>query len=386
MPFSRRTEHEIATLYNNSPIGIAIVGLDYVIESANPAFCKLTGYSESALREKTIFNITHPDDRPKNEDLQGKLKNGAIETFSMEKRFLHPDGKITWGKLYATLIRDEENKPAYFLGQVINITESKIADEEKARLLTQLHQRQKLESIGTLARGVAHEINNPITAILSFAELIQENAVRGEALTDYAGRIIHETNRVATIVQNLLSFARDENQRHSPAAMPDIIETTLSLIRAVLRKDRIELKINIEDFLPPIKCRSQQIQQVLMNLITNARDSLNSKYSPGEKNKILTIHCRKIEKDGKEFIRTSVEDTGNGISEAIHERIFDPFYTTKPRNVGTGLGLSISHGIINDHKGELHFESKEGEYTRFFIDLPVENNMDNAVNGIIMDL
>ena len=131
------------------------------------------------------------------------------------------------------------------------------------------------------------------------------------------------------------------------------------------------LEIDIPDDLPEIKCRSQQIQQVLMNLLTNARDALNERYPDYDPDKIMAVTVRSFERDGRNWLRTTVEDRGTGIHDKIRERLFDPFFTTKDRTKGTGLGLAISQGIFQDHCGELSLECERDRYTRFHLDLPI---------------
>ncbi len=254
-----------------------------------------------------------------------------------------------------------------------DITERRQAEEERQRMQAQLVHAQKLESIGTLASGVAHEINNPIMGIMNYAQLIRDRLGPDSPVSEYAIEIGRETERVATIVRNLLSFARQDKETHSPARLCDIVGATLSLIGSVARHDQIALKVDVPEDLPQIKCRSQQIQQVVMNLLTNARDALNEKYPGHDANKQILITSRRIERDGHQWIRTTVEDHGPGISEDVQRRMFEPFFTTKPRDKGTGLGLSISHGIVKDHGGQLSVESELGQWTRFHIDLPTDN-------------
>jgi signal transduction histidine kinase len=173
-------------------------------------------------------------------------------------------------------------------------------------------------------------------------------------------------------VRNLLQFARQDQQAHSPARLADIVEQTLSLLRAVFRRDQITLTVDVREGLPSLRCRSQQIQQVLMNLLTNSRDALNERYPGYHADKTIQVRVRPFETDGRRWLRITVADQGNGIPAAVRERIFDPFFTTKPRDQGTGLGLSISHGIVKDHHGVLHFETEAGLGTQFHLDLPVE--------------
>ena len=271
----------------------------------------------------------------------------------------------------------DTNGVKFLVGVFHDITESKQAEENSRILESQLLQSQKLESIGTLASGVAHEINNPINGIMNYAQLILDDLGPEHTVSTYATEIGVETERVATIVKNLLSFARhDDAQMHSPARVCDIVAATQSLISAVMRRDQIQLEISVPEDLPQVSCRSQQIQQVVMNLLTNARDALNAKYArPGENKRIL-VTAGLIEKDDRQWMRVTVEDRGDGIPDEVRARIFDPFYTTKPRDKGTGLGLSISHGILKDHGGDLTVETEVGEWTRFHVDLPIETACD----------
>lgn len=247
-------------------------------------------------------------------------------------------------------------------------------EKEKRRLEVHLNQQQRLESIGTLAGGVAHEINNPINGIMNYGQLILDSSETDNKNAEYAKEIIYESERVATIVKNLLQFSRQEKQEHSYANIKDIIEQTLSLINTIIRHDQIDLQVDITKGLPDIKCRSQQIQQVIMNLLTNARDTLNEKYPRYHEDKIIKLYCKEFNKHNRKWIRITVEDHGIGIPKSAQERVFEPFFSTKERDKGTGLGLPLSYGIVKEHHGELTFETKEGSYTRFHIDLPVEND------------
>jgi signal transduction histidine kinase len=208
---------------------------------------------------------------------------------------------------------------------------------------------------------------------MNYAQLILDQAEIGSRSAEFAAEIITETKRVATIVRNLLQFSRHEKQSHSPAQIAGILDQTLSLINTVMRHDQITLRVELPEGLPSLKCRSQQIQQVLMNLLTNARDALNEKYPGCHDDKLILVGGGLFEKAGRRWIRISVEDHGTGIPAEVRDRIFDPFFTTKPRDKGTGLGLSISHGIVKDHHGELTFETEPGHWTRFHVDLPVDN-------------
>ncbi len=209
---------------------------------------------------------------------------------------------------------------------------------------------------------------------MNYAQLILDRVEEESPATELALEILHETKRVAMIVRNLLTFARHEKQSHSPARLSDIASLVLSLTQTVMRRDQIELEVSIPESLPRIKCRSQQIQQVLMNLMTNARDALNERYPGYSPEKKLTLSAEPIDRHGRPFLHVTIEDSGTGIPVEVRHRIFDPFFTTKPKEIGTGLGLSISYGIVKDHGGELTVESEVGSYTRFHMNLPVHDD------------
>lgn len=254
----------------------------------------------------------------------------------------------------------------------IDITDrTRAATERKAYEAHAQHQ-QKLESLGILAGGVAHEINNPINGIMNYAQLIFDGMPEGGALRQYAEEIIGEAKRIARIVTNLLMFARQDHQAHSLASIQEIVDGTLTLVKTVLRHDRIALDVQIVPNLPEVRCRPQQIQQVILNLMTNARDAINQRYPGCDAAKRVGLTVGLVRVAGRRYIRATVEDHGSGIPDEIRERVFDPFFTTKPKEIGTGLGLSISHGIARDHGGRLHFETEVGKGTRFHLDLPLE--------------
>ena len=357
--------------------GFYSVTLDGILLDYNKEFARILGFdSDKDLKGINLPNFWQdPGDR-KNY-LKEISRNGFIKNYLINAK--KADGGKIIVQTNSRLVMDKDGNPSHIEGIFLDITKQIQAEEEKQKLEISLRQSQKLESIGTLASGVAHEINNPITGVMNYAQLIYERLEPSHVqLKEFALAIKDETERMAEIVRNLLTFSRHEKHSHSPARIKDIVNSTLSLMRAVLRKDQIELKVEIPDDLPEIKCRSQQIQQVLMNLLTNARHAVNDRYPEYDPDKIVSITVHQFEKDGRRWLRTTVEDHGCGIPAEISEQIFNPFFTTKDRTKGTGLGLSISQGIARDHHGELTFESEENKITRFYLDLPVDNGWENS--------
>ncbi len=252
-------------------------------------------------------------------------------------------------------------------GEIVTV----YSDETELKALqAETMRANHLASIGELAAGVAHEINNPTNSVINLAQILINECADESLESDVAGRIIKEGNRVADIVGSLLAFARDRKGRKDPVTVSQIMTEALALTQAQIQKDGIDLNIDVPDNLPFLIGQLQQIQQVFLNIINNARYALNQKYPGGHENKILEILAEMVTNDGSPWIRVTFLDRGIGIPGDVIENVMEPFFTTKPAGVGTGLGLSIGHGIISDHGGKLRIESNEGEYTRVIIDLP----------------
>ena len=251
--------------------------------------------------------------------------------------------------------------------------ETRDALEELKKTQSYLLQSEKMFAIGQLAAGVAHEINNPINGIINYAQLLIDQSDGQSEKAEIPNRIIKEGERVAGIVKNLLSFARKQEEEQESVLVHNIITDTLSLVKKQILKDGIKLTVDVPADLPKIKARSQQLQQVFMNIINNAQYALNQRFFGFHEDKLLKIRGEIIESESSNLVRTTFYDRGTGIPASIMNKIYNPFFSTKPRGEGTGLGLNISYGIIKDHGGKLWFDSVEGEYTKVIVDLPVDN-------------
>jgi PAS domain S-box-containing protein len=255
-------------------------------------------------------------------------------------------------------------------GNVKNVIELIRDITEKINLEAETMRTRHLASLGELAAGVAHEINNPINNIINYAQILLDDISKKTPNFHLSSRIMKDSERIATIVRSLLSFARIKKEEKNEVDLKDIFSDTLALTATQLNKEGTILKHQVPPDLPLIHAHIQQIQQVFLNIISNARFALNAKYPEAHENKILAISCKEITIDGSPFIRIIFRDNGTGITPNIMNKVINPFFSTKPTNIGTGLGLSISHGIISEHGGKLTIESTEHEYTRIIIELP----------------
>jgi signal transduction histidine kinase len=203
---------------------------------------------------------------------------------------------------------------------------------------------------------------------MNYAQLIARRS-GGTDVATYAQEILQEAQRVASIVKGLLSFARQEGEPYTDVHPRELVESTLALISALLRKDGIRIEQDLAADLPPIRCHPQQIQQVLMNLLGNAREALNTRYPGSDKGKALYLTGRAWKREGTSFVRLTVEDHGIGIPQPALDKIFDPFWSNKPGG-HAGLGLAVAQGIVVEHGGAISVESEAGRRTRMHVDLP----------------
>ena len=257
---------------------------------------------------------------------------------------------------------DKQGNLLGYRGVDIDITEQKRAEAEKRELERKAQVNDRLASVGEMASGIAHEINNSLTGVVGFSELLLEKDLP-EDLREEVGIICDGSKRVADIVKRLLTFARQHKTERTFTDINEIIESTLALRKYSLETGNIEVNTSLDTELPWTMADAGQLQQVFMNIIVNAETEMRKAHGRGK----LTIKTERI--DNK--IRLSFADDGPGISKENLEKVFDPFFTTREVGEGTGLGLSLSHGIIREHKGTIYAESEVGEGTIFIIELPI---------------
>lgn len=240
----------------------------------------------------------------------------------------------------------------------------------------------QLASIGELAAGVAHEINNPINGIINFAQILLDDADGDDTRNSLLMRLINEGERVADIVSKLLDFARQreiEKSFFDFVNIKNVLDDSFSLFKHQLLKNGITTHFTFPSHIPLLKINPHQLQQVFVNLLSNANHALNQRYAGKDPDKILDIEVEHIKDEGQEILKIIFLDHGCGIPEETLDMVFTPFFSTKQQGEGTGLGLSISQGLIKSFNGQIHIESSFGKYTRVIIELPVEENSKTAL-------
>jgi PAS domain S-box-containing protein len=361
--------------------GLIVVNMDAQIILANNAALDVLGSAFEELKYKTLMQcgwemLTAEGEyleysrNPVIIALRGRARVSDCR-IRIRRRGVEKDLQIN-----AAPLADERHN---LLGAVVSmrdITVARHSEQVRAIIQEQMKQREKLASLGEMAAGVAHEINNPVTGIINYAQMLVEKGIGNEEDRELLQSIADEGNRIADIVRNLLTFARQEKQEHAPNRLDDILDASLHLLGKTLQNDGIALVREVPHDLPSVLCRGPQIQQVFMNLLTNARDALNEKFRGMHPDKTVRISASIVERDGHKMVRTEFYDNGCGIAPEALPRIFDPFFTTKGVRDGTGLGLSVTYGIVKDHQGEIFVDSVAGQHTRFAVELPA------AINGM----
>ncbi len=356
----RESEEKLSAILGSVTDYMIIIDRSYSVVWANEKALSL--FPE--LMSNKCHQIIHGSDLPCDPCIgeQCFYKGG---TYEREGSCMIPgsEKKMDFWSTTSIVTRYEDGSPELILELIRDTTEKKAYEAEAVRV-------GQLASLGELAAGVAHEINNPINGILNYAQILLEETGKTPADHEILQRIVQEGERVAGIVHNLLSFARVRNDEFISTSLDEILSSCLGLVAKQLENDGISLKIDVNGLLPKLYCNSQQLQQVFLNVISNARYALNQKYRGVHRNKIIEIRAEKARMKKGKAMRIVVCDHGTGIPEEILDKIGSPFFTTKPLNEGTGLGLNISHGIIRNHGGRLWFDSRVGEFTKVIIDLP----------------
>jgi signal transduction histidine kinase len=277
--------------------------------------------------------------------LSGKVWIGRVEN-------QRKDGQPFHSELVISPIIDPNGSVVGFLGAHRDITEQIILEEQLVR-------SQRMESIGTLAAGIAHEVGNPLTAISSLVQVLQRN-VKDQFASEKLALINSQISRIAKIIRDLVDFSRPSTHVAKPTNLNQILTDALNIVKYGKKVKDITFELALDDGLPSIRIVPDQIVQVFINILMNAVDSLDGK--PGK----IMIASKATE----HVVEVEIADTGNGIDEEAVDKIFEPFYTTKGVGNGTGLGLWVSYGIVKSFDGTINVASEKGEGSRFTVRLP----------------
>jgi two-component system cell cycle sensor histidine kinase/response regulator CckA len=352
-------EEKWHSLYNNLPGGSFTVNDAYIIEDVNDVLCSVTGYKKSELVGQKCGIIC-----PKGPHKCPIFDLGKERIDNDETSVKGKDGRLV------PIIKSARRVPS---GKREVIVENFQDITDRRRIEEHLRHVQKMEAIGQLAGGVAHDFNNILTAIIGFANLLKMKMRHEGTSIKYVDQILYSADRAANLTGSLLAFGRKQMLELKPVSFNEIIRKAETLLSRLVREDIIIRAVTGLDCV--VMADTVQVEQVLMNLVTNARDAMPD-------GGVISISTERVELD-EDFARThgygtpgtyfmvSVSDTGQGMDGDTRERIFEPFFTTKETGKGTGLGLSIVYGIVKQHNGYISVYSEIGEGTTFKIYFPV---------------
>jgi len=311
------------------------------------------GYSADALLGLPLKRLIHTSHRPVfQEALKSVLDTGAVRR--LELPFLRRNGSVARFVVHLSSMREERGDANSVVVVMTDVTEAAI-------LQAKLAHTEKMAALGQLVSGVAHEVNNPLSAIIGFTDLLLESPELPESAREELDLILQEAERTRVIVQNMLRFAREVPPQREPVEVNLIIRQTLTLRSYGLANRDVEIVERLAENLPVVVADPHQLQQVFLNLLNNSFDAIETISRPGR----IEVETRAQ----SEYVEIYFRDNGPGISNP--DRIFEPFFTTKPVGKGTGLGLSICYGIVNAHMGEILCQNNAGgEGCTFLIRLP----------------
>ena len=282
----------------------------------------------------------------------------------MEYRIIRPDGQERIVRRESVVVFDDEKRVVRVFGTLHDITEQRLAERRERELERQLLHSHKLEALGTLAGGIAHDLNNTLVPIMALSKLTARRFEAGSLVRRNLETIHEASERARDLVKRVVAFTRKDESEKRETDLAETVTEALKLLRATIPSS-ISFEETIER-VPPIPADASQIHQVVTNLVTNAYQAV------GDDVGTITVSLGVVPGAGsRSEIRLSVSDTGAGMDEATQQRIFEPFFTTKPVGQGTGLGLSIVHGIVSGHGGRIEIKSTPRKGTRFDLFLPV---------------
>lgn len=359
----KKSEEKYRSLFNNNPTPIFIIDSQtFDILDINHRVERDYGYSKSDLLGRSFLDLCDKDDETVEQGLKG-LSLGEDVLFT-KKRHLKKTGEKFFVNL--KVVYTTYSNRDVLIASSTDITES--VEKE-----TQLIQAGKLATLGTMAAGMAHEINQPLNVIQICADLMLKMIKKGitipdEELVVMANDIIENVARASGVIKHVRDFARQSDRDLKKLNLNDPIRDVFKVLGHQLTVHSVKVNLELEEDLPEIRAEHNRLEQIFINLVTNAIDAMDEKAEArgGGVEKILTI--KTCVRD--DLVVASVADTGVGMSEAVKQKIFEPFFTTKETGKGTGLGTSISFGIIKDYNGTIDIESVEGQGAKFIIKFP----------------
>ena len=369
----RVSEEKYRSLIEKSLSGILVYRDDTVL-FANPRVSELLGYRPEDVAGKCIWDLIHERDRQRVRDLVLNREAGASSDLHYECRLVNADGNVVWADVASSPVEFDEETAV--LVTAYEITDRKEA-EEKRRQLAELARKQeeqlvhssRLAELGEMAAAIAHELNQPLTGIRNFARnayyMIDQNIGSPDEVKGNLRLVSEQVDRASKIINQMRELTRRSEKEFAPVSVNGIIKESIEFLTPQLKLSGVAVTLDLADGLPDVMGDRIRLEQVFLNLLTNARQAMEE---VAERNLKVTTY---LDDDGECPVVAEIEDTGKGFAPEDSEKLFTPFFSTKKPGHGTGLGLSISLTIIRDHKGNIEAGGEPGRGARFTVRLPV---------------
>jgi PAS domain S-box-containing protein len=356
----RESEERFRSMYGKAAVGIQQLTNDGRLLMVNAALCRMLGYSKSELLGRTVMELTHPDDLARDAALLEPVLRGESDLFEAEKRYLHRDGSPVWVHVTSSVVKDASGRPLYRIAIVQDVSERKRAEQALLR-------SEKLATVGRMAATIAHEINNPLAAVMNALFIAKGLKGLPESARQYLDMAEAELKRIAHITRQSLGFYRESN---APAltSVNAVLESAVDLLKSKIKAKHAVIEKQWDEDVE-VTAVAGELRQVFSNLLANSLEAIDEKGTIK-----LRVSTGAAFKNAGRWVRITVADDGRGISASLLPHIFEPFFTTKG-TIGTGLGLWVSKEIIDKHGGAIRVRSSSNGARRstvFSIFLPVE--------------
>jgi PAS domain S-box-containing protein len=354
-------------MFESSAVGIAVIGRDRRYAAINGAFQRMLGYTAEELHSLGPWDISHEDDRDETQELLDDLMKGRRPDYHVEKRYRRKDGTVIWVRVSTAQALDPHSGLQGIPTIIEDVTERKHAETALHEVRAALVHTSRLTTMGTLSASIAHELNQPLAAIMTnanaCARLLDHEPPDLVDCKDAIADIVHDAIRASEVIKRVRGLSKNAAPERAILDVNDAVQEVLALTRHELERHRIAIQTEFDGLLPAILADRIQLQQVILNLIMNGIDAMNE---VSDRDRVLRVCSR--QSDGDE-VAVSVYDSGVGLRPDAAERIFETFFTTKPD--GMGLGLAISNSIIEAHGGRLWAAPAATHGTVFSFALPI---------------
>ena len=364
-----RSEARWRSVFENSAIGVVLAELNGRIFAANPVFERMLGYTEEELGQLSFLDITVEDDRDRNLALIHELLEGKRPQFQIEKQYRRKNGSTVWARNTVSLVPGTEQLPGFLMALSEDVTERRVAEEALNETRSELAHMTRVTTLSTLTASIAHEVNQPLSGIVTNAStclrMLDANPPNVDGARETARRTIRDGNRASEVITRLRALFSKKNAPFEAFDLNEAANEVIALSVSDLQRDRVILQSDLAVDLPSISGDRVQIQQVILNLIRNGSDAMSSLHDR-PRDLLIKTACD----DGLVFL--SVKDSGVGIDPEIEQKLFEAFSTTK--GDGMGIGLSVSRSIIERHQGRLWAIRNEGPGATFLFSIPCSTN------------